>query len=91
MTRRASLLDYRFLKVNAAFEKQTGLHEAEGKRMRELAPAHEAHWFEIYGKIALTGEPAHFVNEARALNHWYDVHAYRVGKPERATSRNHFQ
>ena len=75
-------VDYRFLEVNAAFEKQTGLHEAEGKRMRELAPAHEAHWFEIYGKIALTGEPAHFENEAKALNRWYDVYAYRVGKPE---------
>jgi len=75
--------DYRFLEVNASFEKQTGLHEAEGKLMRELAPAHEAHWFEIYGKIALTGEPAHFENEARALNRWYDVHAYRVGEPEK--------
>ncbi len=75
-------VDYRFLEVNAAFEKQTGLHDAEGKSMRELAPAHEAHWFEIYGKIALTGEPARFVNEARALNRWYDVYAYRVGKPE---------
>lgn len=74
--------DYRFLEVNAAFEKQTGLHDAVGKRMRELAPDHEAHWFEIYGRIALTGEPAHFVNEARALNRYYDVHAYRVGEPE---------
>ncbi len=75
--------DYRFLKVNAAFERQTGLHEAEGKLMRELAPAHEAHWFKIYGKIALTGEPARFENEARALNRWYDVSAYRVGEPEK--------
>ncbi|MGD1076037.1 MAG: PAS domain S-box protein, partial [Thermodesulfovibrionales bacterium] len=74
--------DYRFLEVNTSFEKQTGLHEAEGKLMRELAPSHEAHWFEIYGKIALTGEPSRFVNEARALNRWYDVHAYRVGRPE---------
>ena len=50
--------------------------------MRELAPAHEAHWFETYGKIALTGEAGHFVNEARALDRWYDVYAYRVGAPE---------
>ena len=50
--------------------------------MRSLAPDHEAYWFEIYGKIALTGEPAHFASEARALNRWYDVRAYRVGKPE---------
>jgi PAS domain S-box-containing protein len=50
--------------------------------MRELAPAHEEYWFEIYGKIALTGEPAHFLNEAKALNCYYEVRAYRVGEPE---------
>ena len=74
--------DYRFLEVNAAFERQTGMYGAVGKRMRELAPAHEAHWFEIYGRVALTGEPAHFVNEAKALNRYYNVHTYRVGEPE---------
>jgi len=75
-------VDYRFLQVNEAFERQTGLYEAEGKLMREIAPDHEAHWFEIYGKIALTGESAHFQNEAKALNRHYSVHAYRVGEPE---------
>ncbi len=74
--------DYRFLEVNAAFEMQTGMQDAVGKRMRELAPEHESYWFEIYGNIALTGEPAHFTSEAKALNRWYDVHAYRVGEPE---------
>ena len=72
-------IDYRFLEVNPAFETLTGLRNARGKLMRELAPAHEAHWFEIYGKVALTGEPACFVNEAKALNRWYDVSAYKVG------------
>ena len=75
-------VDYRFLEINAAFEKQTGLIDAKGKLMSDLAPANERHWFEIYGKIALTGEPQHFVNEARALNRWFDVYAYRVGNPE---------
>ena len=71
-------IDYRFLETNSAFETQTGLLNVQGKRMRELAPEHEAHWFELYGKVALTGEPARFVNEAKALNRWYDVSAYRV-------------
>jgi PAS domain S-box-containing protein len=75
-------IDYRFLETNPAFERQTGLHNAQGKRMRELAPQHEAYWFETYGRIALTGEPLHFENEARALGRFYDVHAYRVGGPE---------
>jgi PAS domain S-box-containing protein len=72
-------VDYRFLEINPAFEKQTGLHDAQGRLMRDLAPNHEAHWFEIYGKIALTGEPLHFENEAKALGRHYDVCAYRVG------------
>ena len=75
-------IDYRFLQVNAAFERQTGLVDAQGKRMRELAPKHEEHWFEIYGKIAVTGQPARFVNRAEQLHRWYDVYAFRVGQPE---------
>lgn len=75
-------VDYRFLEINPAFEKQTGLHDAQGRLMRDLAPDHEAHWFEIYGKVALTGEPVHFENEAKALGRYYDVRAYRVGGPE---------
>ncbi len=75
-------LDYRFLEVNAAFETQSGLHNAQGKLIRSLTPDLEEYWFEIFGKIALTGEPAHFENEARALNRIYDVYAYRVGRPE---------
>ena len=75
-------VDYRFLEINPAFEKQTGLRNAQGKLMRDIAPDHEAHWFEIYGKIALTGEPAQFESEAKALGRHYDVCAYRVGGPE---------
>jgi PAS domain S-box-containing protein len=75
-------VDYRFLEVNGAFEKQTGLKEAKGKRMRELAPRHEQHWYDIYGKIALTGDSARFENRAEALGRWYEVYAFRVGLPE---------
>jgi len=74
-------VDYRFLEVNVAFERQTGLHDATGRRMRELAPTHEAHWFEIYGQVAITGAPVRFEQQAGALNRWYDVYAFRVGHP----------
>ena len=50
--------------------------------MREIAPQHEKYWFEIYGKIALTGEPARFENEAAQLQRWFDVYAFRIGKPQ---------
>jgi PAS domain S-box-containing protein len=75
-------VDYRFLEVNPSFEKQTGIQNARGRRMREIAPLHEEYWFEIYGKIALTGEPARFENLAEQLYRWYDVYAFRIGEPQ---------
>ena len=74
-------IDYRFLEVNPSFEKQTGIQNAQGRRMREIAPQHEEHWFEIYGRIALTGEPVRFENQAAQLHRWYDAYAFRVGEP----------
>jgi signal transduction histidine kinase len=51
--------------------------------MRELEPRHEEQWFQIYGRIARTGEPERFVQEARYLGgRWYDLYAFRVGGPE---------
>ena len=76
-------VDWRFLEVNPAFAELTGVHDAVGTRMRELAPDHEAHWFETYGKVALTGEAIRFVNEAKALeSRWFDLYAFKVGGPE---------
>jgi PAS domain S-box-containing protein len=76
-------VDYRFLQISPSFERQTGIENAAGRRMREIAPQHEEHWFEIYGRIALTGEPMRFENEAKQLGRWYDVYAFRVEDPKR--------
>ncbi len=73
-------VDYRFVEINPAFEAQTGLVDAQGKWMRELAPNHEQHWFDIYGGVALSGEPVRFEHVAKELGErWFDVHAFRVG------------
>lgn len=75
-------VDYRFLETNPVFERQTGLEHAQGKTARELVPSLEAHWFEIYGRVALTGEPLRFVDGSEAMGRWFDVYACRVGGPE---------
>ena len=68
--------DYRFLEINPAFEKQTGIASATGRTMRDIAPDHEAYWFAIYGKVSATGQATRFESEARALHRWFDVYAF---------------
>ncbi len=75
-------VDYRFLEVNASFAAQTGLANAIGRTMRSLRPDHEEHWFEIYGRVARTGESLRFDRPAAALGRWYTVYAFRVGEPD---------
>ncbi len=72
-------VDYRFAEINPAFEGQTGLHGAENRWASEVAPGLERHWFDLYGRVATTGEPARFEEEAVPLGRWFDVHAFRTG------------
>ena len=73
-------VDYRFLEVNPAFAKLSGLEDAEGRRIREMAPEIEEHWFTTFGKVATTGESERFIHEAQSLgNRWFDVYAMKLG------------
>jgi signal transduction histidine kinase/ActR/RegA family two-component response regulator len=74
--------DYRFIEINPAFERHTGLRDVVGRRMLELAPSHESFWFRTYGEIALTGEPARFEHVAQSMDRHFDVYAFRFGNPE---------
>jgi PAS domain S-box-containing protein len=75
-------VDYRFIEVNPAFERHSGLKDAQGRTVREMVPQHEDHWFQIYGQVALSGVPVRFVNRAEGLHRWFDVYAFRIGEPE---------
>ncbi|KQM67743.1 hypothetical protein ASE75_02190 [Sphingomonas sp. Leaf17] len=73
--------DYRFVEVNAAFERQTGLVDPVGRLANELVPDLEQHWFDIYGMVARTGETVRFENGSAAMDRWFEVQALRVGGP----------
>jgi PAS domain S-box-containing protein len=78
-------VDYVFVEANPAFERQTGLENAVGKSMRTMVPAHEQHWFDIYGAVVTSGERMRFEEHAEALGDiWYDVYAFKVGDPQGA-------
>jgi len=73
--------DYRFLEANPAFEQQSGLAPVVGETARQLVPDLEDYWFEIYGNVALTGEPIRFENSSVPMNRWFDVYAFRIEQP----------
>lgn len=74
-------IDYRFLEANPAFIRQTGLENAIGRTMLELAPDHEPFWIETYGCIVKTGKAMRFEHQAAALGRFYDVYAFPTGLP----------
>lgn len=71
-------VDYRFLKVNPAFEQLTGLtaDRVVGHRVLEALPDTEFHWIETYGIVAQTGKAIHFENFAEALGRYFRVTAF---------------
>jgi PAS domain S-box-containing protein len=74
-------IDYRYVETNPAFAKQTGMRDAVGRTIRELVPDIEPFWFDVYGKVALTGEPMRFVDHAKSMGRWFEVDAFRIGEP----------
>ncbi len=79
--------DYRFLEVNPAFERLTGLtaEQVLGRTVNEVLPETEPFWIERYGKVALTGEPARFEEYSAVLDRHYEIAAYSPGPGRFAT------
>jgi PAS domain S-box-containing protein len=75
--------DYRFLEVNPAFARQTGLENAQGKTIRQLLPDIDEHWFDVYGAVSLTGEAIKLERFSEALGRWYEVYAFRIDEAEK--------
>ncbi|HEV2528499.1 MAG TPA: PAS domain S-box protein [Thermomicrobiales bacterium] len=75
-------VDWIYLETNPAFERNSGLAGAVGRRIRDIAPDQEQYWYDIYGKVARTGEPVRFEQKAEAFDRWFSLYAYRVGQPE---------
>ena len=78
-------IDYRFLEVNHAFGRLTGIKVDDilGKTVTEALPGIEndpADWIGKYGKVALTGVPFSFENYIEVLDMWYKVSSYSPQK-----------
>jgi PAS domain S-box-containing protein len=74
-------VDYRFIDVNEAFERQTGLvrDQVVGRRVTEALPGieeDEFDWIGTYGKVALEGGGVTLEQYSEPLDRWYSVIAY---------------
>ncbi len=71
-------VDYRFLDLNPAFERLTGLtRDILGMTVREIIPGIEDYWIETYGEVALTGKSVKFENYTAPLKKWFEIVAFR--------------
>ncbi len=80
-------VDYRFLAINPAFEKLTGLSADTliGKTVLEVLPNTEPYWIETYGKVASSGDPILIENYSRELDRYYRVFAFSPTRGQFAT------
>ncbi|WP_198175036.1 PAS domain S-box protein [Spirosoma arboris] len=72
-------VDWRYLDVNAVFERQTGLLNAAGQLGSVTTPNTEPYWLEAYDQVIKTGQPLRFENYHAATRRWYSAYASRVG------------
>lgn len=63
-------VDYLFHEANAAFERQTGMDFPVGRRMRDMHPDHEQHWFDFYGEVERDGLTRRKEIKAANLDRW---------------------
>ena len=74
-------VDYRFIEVNEAFQRTSGLTDAKGRWVKDVIPDLERSWLRLFGRVASEGVNLQFEREIRAVSRWYSVDAVRIGEP----------
>jgi len=71
--------DFRYLEVNPAFARLTGLpvERVTGRTVRELIPGIEPFWIETYGRVVQSGLSERIDNPVAALGRHYEVYVWR--------------
>jgi PAS domain S-box-containing protein len=71
--------DFVYLAVNPAFERLTGLQQVVGRRVTEVIPGikeTDPQLFEMYGRVARSGQPERFEYQLKSLDVWLDISVY---------------
>jgi signal transduction histidine kinase len=73
------LSDYIHVEANAAYERNAGIPNVVGQKVREMVPDEAGDWVELYGGVLHSGQPIRFQRELEATGHYLEVSAFRVG------------
>jgi PAS domain S-box-containing protein len=78
---------YRFMAVNPAFERLTGLRTAEllGQRLATVLPGLAERWTEVYDRVARTGAPVELEHFGPIMGHHFRLTAYQPSPGHFAT------
>ncbi|MEI6060614.1 MAG: PAS domain S-box protein [Bacteroidota bacterium] len=79
--------DYRIVEVNPAYESQLGINKADilGKTGREAYGVEDPPFFEIYSRVARSGNPESFETYFAPLEKYFSISAYSPYKGSFAT------
>jgi PAS domain S-box-containing protein len=73
-------VDFRYLEVNPAYERITGLRSADivGRTAREVSPDIEDFWLENFERVALTGESTSFTAYFEPLERHLEIQIFSL-------------
>jgi PAS domain S-box-containing protein len=71
--------DFRILETNPAWEQQTGLTDAVGKTLLEIAPNFEQQLLDFYSDVVISGSGRRTEYYTAAVDRWFTVYASRIG------------
>ena len=74
--------DFRFLKVNKAYEHQTGTKAdlVLGKRALEITPDIDQDWIAMFDEVAKTGKSMHYELYNKLVQKWLDAYFFPYAK-----------
>ena len=70
--------DYVHVLANPAYERNAGIPNVVGRKLREMVPDEADGWVELYGSVLRTGTPIRFQRELVATGRFLEVSSFRL-------------
>ncbi len=73
-----SPVDIHYREANPAATRMVG-EGFTGRLLKEINPGYEAYWYEIFGRVALSGQAERGEHYAEPAQKWYTFYVFKVG------------